>query len=872
MDKYSTRPASSGPLLLAIVAGASALLMLLYEATKQLVFTHLTLWQSHAIAIVVTSLVATSACYLVRRRLAAIGELQMAVAERNAEIAHARLALEKTEQRYRSLFERTPSAVLLCALDGRVLDCNEAFARIFGYTSRDELLGTNISERWFDVTGRPAFIAQLLADRRIASFENCMRRKDGSPVWMSGSVTLSEGTDGGPSVGEYLMIDITERKRTEEELQLATKAAEAANIAKSEFLANMSHEIRTPLNGVIGMTALLLDTPLRDDQREFAEIARSSGESLLAVLNNVLDFSKIEAGRMALEQIDFDLCAIFDQSVDAVALHAAEKGVELIVDIEPALAHGVRGDPTRLRQIVLNLLSNAVKFTERGEIRLSAHGQHLAEQTVRVRVEVADSGIGVAAEQSEQLFKPFVQADTSMTRRFGGTGLGLSICRRLVDMMNGTMGVESTPGSGSCFWFEVTLPLASPLRTPLEARELAHLHVLLVDDHPVNRRTIAGQLASVGCRITSAATAEAGESEWNALVAADRKPNVVLLDNDLPDHPGPWLAERLRSGPAGAHVPIILMTSLGTRLEDRTSDWVIDRIMTKPVRRTALLRCLHEVAGVMSATSARVQAPRAVLRGRSVLLAEDNAVNQKLARRILEKLGADVTVAETGAAAIEQLSAQRFDVVLMDCQMPVMDGYEATRRIRAGAAGTSAATLPIVALTAHALGGDRERCLAAGMTEYLTKPIDAGALRAMLQNLLRAGSSEDEALEIEHVASDGSAVFDETALRRQVGDDTEFLTELLGVFVGTINEQVVALLAAVTMDDTAAVAKHAHAIKGAAANVSAAALAEAAGAVEKTARQGMVGRDDVEALRSAWRMTQRHPAVEPFVAESYRAG
>jgi CheY-like chemotaxis protein len=336
---------------------------------------------------------------------------------------------------------------------------------------------------------------------------------------------------------------------------------------------------------------------------------------------------------------------------------------------------------------------------------------------------------------------PFIQADTSMTRRFGGTGLGLSICRRLVELMNGSIGVDSTPGSGSCFWFEIALPVVPLSALPTAAVDLEGCEVLVIDDHAVNLRIIEGQLSSSGCRVTSAATAAAGEHAWKRLLAANRAPDAVLLDHDLPDHAGPWLAERLRRDPAGAHVPIVLMTSLGNRVGDPAQERHIDRTMTKPVKHTALLQCLQEVVGRARASTVPAPAARAdELRGLTVLLAEDNAVNQKLMCRILEKLGANVTVADNGEVAIAKLAATPFEVVLMDCQMPVLDGYEATRRIRAGAAGPSVQAIPIIALTAHALSGDRERCIAAGMNDYLTKPIDPGKLRILLRDARSAGS------------------------------------------------------------------------------------------------------------------------------------
>jgi len=642
-----------------------------------------------------------------------------------------------------SLIENLPVGIVLTDPESVVLMCNPAFEKLFGYR-QDEMMGRKI----MDLLATGEIRHQMEATQRLVLAGNLSRmatrrrRADGTLVEVE-VTAVPVIRDGKISEVMVIYYDITERKRVEEALWRAKEAAESANRAKSEFLANMSHEIRTPMNGIIGMTELVLDTELDSEQREQLNLAKASADSLLTLINDILDYSKIEAGQMDIESIDFSLGDCVGETMKALSLRAHQKGLELAFEIEPNAPDGVMGDPGRLRQILNNLVGNAIKFTETGEVVLRVKLESREPDFVRLQFEVTDTGIGISSEKQTAIFEPFKQADGSMTRKYGGTGLGLTISSRLVELMGGKIWVESELGRGSCFYFTVCFKpqrSSSKLAAQRDPSSLLGMPVLIVDDNSTNRRILCKLLSNWGMRPSEA---ENGTKAMAALIqakSAGKHFPLILLDAQMPEMDGFALAEYIKRHPDFRAGTVMMLSSAGQRGDSvRCRDMGIASYLTKPIRQGELLDAILIAVGSpvkpeMKAQAVARRTPRETACSLQILLAEDNPVNQLLVVRLLEKWGHKVVIASNGRKALEALTREPYDLVLMDVQMPEMNGWEATRAIREMERETGK-HVPIIAMTAHAMKGDDEKCFASGMDDYLAKPIRTAELIAILDQI-----------------------------------------------------------------------------------------------------------------------------------------
>jgi PAS domain S-box-containing protein len=744
----------------------------------------------------------------------------------------AEAGMRRQTQYFETLVRNSPIAIATLDLSGRVSACNPAFETLFGYAAA-EVLGQNINA----LVAPESAPGETRADGAGQGVVQ-RRRKDGVLVDVNAfevPVIIR-----GERVGDLLMYhDVGELVR-------AHREAEAADRAKSEFLANMSHEIRTPMNGIIGMIELLLDTDVDNEQRDYLKTASDSAHALLTLLNDILDFSKIEARQLDLEVIDFNLRTLLEGVADTLARRAEDKQLELACLIYHDLTTRLRGDPGRLRQILMNLTSNAIKFTHRGEVVLRAEKESETETHVTVKFSVTDTGIGISPEQQRLLFQRFSQADASTTRQYGGTGLGLAISKQLAEIMGGQIGIQSVPGKGSTFWFTAVLAkqVDATKPGPSAPADLHDVRLLVIDDNATNRMILNKMLEGFGCRVTTVAS---GQEGLHALRVAAQRGDVfrlVVLDMQMPEMDGEQTAQAIKADPAIADSAIVVLTSMGQRGDAaRLKALGCSAYLVKPVKQMQLYDALTTVLAqppsdrsdiplVTRHSLAEQKAP-----GRKILLVEDHPVNRKLALLLLQRGGHEVDTAENGREAVEAVLQHPYDLVFMDVQMPEMDGIEATRLIRAQEPADR--RIPIIAMTAHAMQGDRERCLKAGMDDYITKPIQPKELANVIQrwaNTDAVRQAEPTPQADERMAAD--APLNVKSALSTFGEDYGFYMELLTEWIERLPSDIQQLREASALHDPSGVAASAHRLKGVAINFGAQTLGAHATELETLARAG----------------------------------
>jgi two-component system sensor histidine kinase/response regulator len=736
--------------------------------------------------------------------------------------------------RFRSLIDNAWDLIVVTEADLDVVYITPSSERVLEYAPRDlqgkpltDIVHPNETEIMIDQ------MRQLSVETaQTAAFETRVRHRNGA--WRTIAWTATNLLDD-PSVCGYVLngSDVTEARHATEDLAAARDGALMASKAKSDFLSTMSHEIRTPMNGVIGLTELLLETALDTEQHELASGVKISAENLLVIINDILDFSKIEAGKLEIEEAPLSVPALADDVGRILARAAHDKGLELLVDVPPDVPRALLGDAVRIQQVLLNLGANAVKFTSEGEVVIRISVLHRNAERVALRFDVIDMGIGIAVDDQQRLFRAFAQADSSTTRKFGGTGLGLAICRQLVELMGGTLGLISAPGEGSTFWFELSLCLAENeqgLDTDVNPLNLAGLRALIVDDNATNRKIVRQQLLTWGVEAVEAVDAYEALGLAGVTAGAGQQFDLGVIDLNMPGMDGMELATILKANPATAAMPLFLLSSSGERLgaaEAHLRGFAAS--LTKPVRPSELFDCLTtSLCGeAISPKETPTNRPdNSEMKG-MILLVEDNKMNQLVASKVLAKLGFLYDIANHGGEAVSAIQSGSYDAILMDCEMPEMDGYEATAEIRR-IEGTSRHT-PIIAMTAAAMDGDREACLAAGMDDYISKPVRPELVGTVLERWITQSVTEDSAPDQETFSSDGLVdPLDQSQIDilRELDDgDGAVMGEIIDEYLTQTTEGRLELVRLMSEGDNHALRRAAHTLRGASSNVGANGLA-----------------------------------------------